>query len=205
MSCLIVMRNATASTTFRKVLPLLQILSTILLFALYLKNWRVVTPIRVRTPAGESTVLIHDYIDATSRQVDWVQAINFPASWIVVPAELAATKGEGLDVGYEFYGPMRFLTFGLVGAFIWLLAGRSVDRVIAFVRQKEAILPLPVDWMFCLCVALSGFLEIALESANRVYLGWGLLWVVLGCGAGCTNIFQARSLRNARLRPNSAG
>ena len=167
-------------------------------------NWRIVTPITVRTPAGERTLLIHDFLDSSSRQVEWVQAMNFPAGWIVIPVELAATEGEGLDVGYPFYGHMRFIEFGLVGTFVWFFAGRYVDSAIAMFRQREARLPMAGDWVFSICVALSGILEIALESANGVYLGWGILWVLLGCSAVLLHIFQSKSVDNAQRELNSA-
>jgi hypothetical protein len=191
------------STTFRTLFPLLQIGTTILLFGLYFMNWRIVTPITVRTPAGEHTLLIHDFHDSSSRQVDWVQAMNFPAGWIVFPVELAATKGEGLDVGYPLYGHMRFIGFGLVGTWVWFFAGRWVDSAIAMFRQRDAILPMAGDWAFSICVSISGVLEIALESARRLYLGWGIVWVLLGCGAVLLHIFQSRSVGKAERELNS--
>jgi hypothetical protein len=87
----------TDSHKFRKILPLLQIVTTMLFIWMYYADWRIVTPLVIRTPAGERTFMVHGNPNSYSRQLDWVQAINFPAGWVVLPAELAATKGEGGD------------------------------------------------------------------------------------------------------------
>lgn len=99
---------------------------------------------------------------------------------------------------------MRFLGFGLVGAFIWFFAGRWVDSAMAMFREGEAILPVAMDWVLSVCVAISGALELALFHSSRLYVGWGIIWVLIGCGAVLLHIFQVRSVRNAPAELNPA-
>jgi hypothetical protein len=168
----------------------------------YYVDWRIVTPLVIRTPAGERTFMVHGNPDSYSRQLDWVQAINFPAGWAVLPAELAATKGEGGGFAHPLWRHWRFVGFAVAGVFVWILAGRYVDSAVAMVRKREAILPKAADWVFAICTAVSGFLEIAVAHQHRVYLAWGTVWVLLGCSALLLYIFQAWSIRKIESEPS---
>jgi len=125
------------SNKFRKILPLLQLGATILLSWMYYVDWRIVTPLVLRTPAGERTFMVHGSPDSYSRQLDWVQAINFPAGWIVLPAELAASKGEGGRFGYPIWRHSRFVGFAVMGLFVWFLAGRHIDSTVAMFESAR--------------------------------------------------------------------
>ena len=68
-------------------------------------NWKIVTPLTAHTSEGERTIEIHDSVDASIRQVDWTQAMNVPAAWIVFPVELAATKGVRMSTNVHDANP----------------------------------------------------------------------------------------------------
>jgi len=140
--------------------------------------------------------------------------LNLPAMWLdVINVILAGRKNEWIPVDFSFQY-WRVLAWPAVGIFLWWLAGRGVEALIAafkgFVRPR-------VTWpevaAAVLMVIVAGFGLVALFEADvrsdlvfpwRYLCAAGALWLLLGSAIITSRVMQWR-LRRRSAAPSNGG
>ena len=140
-------------------------------------------------PRANGTVFHIRTLITVSDAFEWAEGINLPASAVVTPVEFAMRQPGALpNMQVRFYG------FWLVGLFCWYMAGRFIDDLIRWRRDRKLPRKNAGDLAFALIAAPSAaLLGIAFNEdsvQSHVLAGWGMIWIAIASAALLFRVVQ---------------